>query len=118
MCLLAMLFLGFQFNFMDKKEEYQPIKEGRKMSILHEIISQFLLEESNRESFITVSYVQLNQSGRTVTVHVSVFPEEKEERCLEFLKRKENDCYRYVKKNTNLKFIPVVRFVLSHTRDI
>lgn len=87
------------------------IKEGRILSVIQEAISHFLIEESNRDSFITVSYVTLNKSGRTAHVYCSVFPEDQTKKAFDFLKRKEGLARDHLRENTSLKHIPHVRFL-------
>ena len=60
---------------MDDKR-YQ-IRSGRVDSILKEIVSRFLLEEANKDTFITISHIDINSAGTIANVYCSVFPVEK-----------------------------------------
>ena len=88
----------------------KTIKEGRVSSVIHEALSRFLLEESSSESLITVSHVVLNTSGRTAHVYCSVFPEEQMDKAFAFLERKEGQARDALRRFTNLRHIPHVRF--------
>ena len=94
-------------------ESQKIIREGRVSSLLRDAISRFVQEHSNKDSFITVSYVQMNKSRHTVTAYCTVFPNESRERALAFLKRREHDCRDYIRKHTALQPIPTVRFSLA-----
>lgn len=90
-----------------------PFRTGRAHTVLHQAIAQFLKEHANDDPLITISYIDLNKSGTTVTVYCSVFPKEGQEQALTFLKRKESDCRQYLKQHTALRIAPTVRFTLA-----
>ncbi len=90
-----------------------PFRTGRAHTVLHQAIANFLKENANDEPFITISYIDLNKAGTTVTVYCSVFPKEQQESVLTFLKRKESHCRDHLKKHTALRIAPAVRFVLA-----
>ena len=94
-------------------EDRALMRRGRAASVLHETISHFIAENASKESFITVSYVDLNKTANFIKVYCTVFPKEKEASALHFLKRKERDCKDYIKKHTLLRTIPTVRFFVS-----
>ncbi len=86
------------------------IKKGRAESIIKESLSNFIMEVSNNSSFITIMFIEYNESGTLVKVHCSVFPNEKASEVADFLVRKSRDAKEYLKKHTNLKYVPSVRF--------
>ena len=88
----------------------KPFREGRANTMLHQTITAFLREIAHTDPIITVSYIDLNKTGTTVTVYYSVFPEEKKKAVHAFLKRNEPQCRTYVKKHTTLRIAPTVRF--------
>ena len=90
-----------------------PFRTGRAHTVLHQAIAQFLKEYANDEPFITISYIDLNKSGMTVTVYCSVFPKDEQEQALTFLKRKELHCREYLRQHTALRIAPTVRFTLA-----
>ena len=90
-----------------------PFRAGRAHTTLHQAIAHFLTENANNEPFITISYIDLNKSGTMVTVYCSVFPKERQEQALAFLKRKESPCRDYLKKHTALRIAPTIRFALA-----
>ena len=97
----------------NRNEQQKAIKEGRLTSLLRGTISEFLREVEEHGQFITVSFIQMNKSKHTATVYCTVFPAEKEERSIAFLKRREPACRQYIRKHTNLRIIPTVRFALA-----
>ena len=84
--------------------------------MIQNIIAQFIREESSDESFITVTHVALNSSGRTAYVYCSVFPKEMEEKAFFFLKGKEGLARDAIRKKSSFKHIPHVRFL--KTKDV
>ncbi|MDE2071165.1 MAG: hypothetical protein KGI70_00305 [Patescibacteria group bacterium] len=70
----------------------------RHIQALHESAAEFINQETNRQSMITVTGVRLNDAGTKATVLVTVFPEAHEERAIEFLNRRGRDFILYHKK--------------------
>ena len=68
---------------------------------------------SNRTSLITVTHASLSPDDRRATIYVTVLPDSEEENALAFLKRNRTDFREYVKKQTSLKFIPTLDFMLD-----
>ncbi len=99
-------------------EQQNTIREGRLASLLRETVSHFLQGTANKSSFITISYIHMNKSGHTAVVHCSVFPEERQNEAMSFLKRQENACRDYIRKNTSLRVIPTIRFELAKGMNI
>ena len=98
---------------MDQQEAQRVIKRGRRTALLRNVISEFLQKNANSTPIITVSFVQVNKSERTATAYCTVFPEEKRETALKFLKRQEEACRSYIHKNTAMRNTPTIRFALA-----
>lgn len=76
--------------------------------------AEFLERESSRASLITVTNVELSSGSREATVFVSVFPTEREEQALDFVKRQERDFRMYLSEHARLQRTPRIHFELDH----
>lgn len=90
----------------------RDVKHGRLTSVIHEAAASFIATTANSSSFITVSYVHLTTSGLGAKVYVSIFPEEKTKQATDFLRRQEHACREYIKKHSDLRTVPTIRFTL------
>ncbi len=99
-------------------ETGKTVRSNRGDSLIHRLISQFILEESNKSTIITVIRVERSGSERVVKVYCSSFPPEKAEEVEKFLKRKEKDCKSYLKKHSSLRIIPDIRFLVRNEKRI
>lgn len=79
-------------------------------ALLH-TAAAFINRESNRQSLITVTKVELDETGREASVFVSVYPDEKAHGALDFLNRNVDDFKRYVRSQLKMHDIPRYRFV-------
>lgn len=79
-------------------------------AILH-AAAEFVNRESNRQSLITVTKVELDERGLKGRVYVSVFPDERAATALEFLERRADDFRDFVKKRIKLRGFPTFAFV-------
>ena len=84
---------------MNQKDE--KIKE-----IIRELAATFFSRESNRQSLITITDVEMHSWGSKAVILMTVLPVEKEQGALEFAHRQLNDFRQYVKDNSRLGRIP------------
>lgn len=80
---------------------------------LKELASDYIARESNRESLITITNVELTRAGDRVTFYVSIYPESAEGPALGFLMRKRGEVREYMKTNGALGRLPHVEFELD-----
>lgn len=80
---------------------------------MREALSTFIEQESNRQSLITITNLDLSPDFKRVTVFVTVFPEDAEAVALDFLKRQRSDARTYLKKNSRLARIPHIDFEID-----
>jgi ribosome-binding factor A len=81
--------------------------------IIKILAAKFLQIESNRTSLITVTDVIISDDGKSAKILFSVFPENKEEGVLDFVRRKRSEFRQYVKDNSRLMRIPFFDFVID-----
>lgn len=80
---------------------------------LRKIAAQFVAENSNRNSMITVTRFDLSPDFRNATVYVTVFPTEQESAALLFLGRRSADLRDEMKKNLKTKVVPNVNIAID-----
>lgn len=70
-------------------------------------------EEASPESLITITDSRLSKDGKTLSLLINVIPKDKEHPAIVFLNRKQHDVFEYVKKHTDLSFIPKIVFEIN-----
>ena len=66
--------------------------------ILKQIAAEFIQKESNYDSMITITNANVSSDFQKATIFVTVFPEDKEESALSFLRRNLSEFRNFVKK--------------------
>lgn len=89
-------------------------KDKRSEEIIRELAMQFLQEESNRTSLVTVTNVILDNHGKNATILFTVLPESKEKVVLDFTKRKRAEFRDYMKEKSRLPIIPFIDFDIDY----
>jgi len=87
-----------------------PYRKEKIQEVVLNAASQFIQQESNGQSLITVTNVDLSSDFHNATIFVTVLPDETEDFAVEFLKRKLGDFRDFVKKKTRLQYIPWFTF--------
>jgi len=81
-------------------------------SIAH-LAAQFLSQESNRESLITVTRSEMSSDYKNVLIYLSILPESQAEKALAFAKRIRTDFREYLKQKTQMHPVPTVDFEID-----
>lgn len=81
-------------------------KQEKIINVIKEVSAKFLQEQSDATSMITVTDCDLSNDLRQATIYISVFPEQFEDRALEFARRKLSELRDYLKKKSRLGIIP------------
>lgn len=74
--------------------------------MIMKIASQFIENESNKSSLVTVSRVNITSDLKEAKIFISVLPETKENEVIEFLKRNLGELRNYFKEKTIIKTLP------------
>ncbi|XKT74182.1 MAG: ribosome-binding factor A [Patescibacteria group bacterium UBA2163] len=82
----------------------------RAAEALKKAASDFINRESNRQTMITVTGVQVDQRG-CANIFISAFPETGLHAATDFLNRNRDEFKRYLKKSVSLKYLPRVKFL-------
>ena len=91
------------------------------MNIRHERIeealrvatAEFLAREAGPQSLITVTRVEVAESGARALIFITVLPTEHEQKALEFAARQRQELGRYFVKNTRGVRIPHIEFIID-----
>jgi len=75
--------------------------------------ARFLGEESDSTSMITVTSTTVSADYQYATISISVFPDDKRDDALAFAKRRKRDLHEYLKKHTELRYIPQLTIELD-----
>ena len=75
--------------------------------------AEFLAQESNRTSLITVTNVHLTPKGDRASILITVFPEDKEKEALEFALRQGGALRDFIGKRISLQYIPRISFAID-----
>lgn len=81
---------------------------------LQQFASDFVAEQSNRTSLITITRAELSNRNSVITFYVSIFPEDAEGPAFGFLKRKRGECKEYIKRHSNMKHVPHIEFAVDY----
>lgn len=82
-------------------ERQEKVKE-----LIKQLAANFIETESNKTSLITVTNAEVSPDLRQATIFVTVFPEDKEDFALDFLKRNRAGMRHFIKKRMATAVIP------------
>lgn len=80
---------------------------------IKELSAEFLGQENNRTSLITVTHATCAPDLKRATVFITVLPTSKESSAFEFVKRKRGELREFLKKNLEIKTIPFVEIAID-----
>lgn len=87
--------------------------EEKLIELLRHKAAAFVQENSNRTSLITVTNAAVTPDGKGATIYVTVFPVEKEEEALDFMRRQRPAFKHFLRDSARLRVIPFVDFKLD-----
>ena len=88
-------------------------RKARGVEIIKHLAGEFLLREASKKTFITITRVELNKLGTLALIYCAIIPDKDRENAEKFLKRKSSMTRDYIKKNSRLRIIPTIRFVID-----
>ena len=89
-------------------------KDEKAASLLTKFAAEYFLTESNNDSLITVTKVDIYEKGKRATVFFTALPENKEEDALEFAKRRRNDFRGFVMSKKSFGYVPRMDFEIDY----
>lgn len=88
-------------------------RHERVISLLHELVANFIAREANSDPLITITHVDSSPDYRKATIYFTTIPEGREEDALIFLKRCGSELRHFIKKTSDLKIIPHLDFAID-----
>lgn len=88
-------------------------KKERLTEEIRQKAAEFISEQSNRLSMITVTRAALSPDRRHATIFVTILPEEMEKNALNFLKRQRSGLRDYLLKNIRAMRLPTIDFEID-----
>lgn len=88
-------------------------KEQKIEELLAHLAAEYLRNESNRTSLITVTGAKVSSRFTKVTIMITVFPETKEVAALDFVRRQRREFKEYLKSHSRLQRLPLVDFEID-----
>lgn len=88
-------------------------RHDRVASLIQEQIATYIQHEANTDPLITVTRVTIAPDYRRATVFFTTIPDGREADAQVFLQRHGSDMRHYLKKQSNLKYIPHLEFMLD-----
>jgi len=82
-------------------QKTEKIKE-----IIRELAAAYFSRESNRQSLVTITDVQMHSRGSRATILITVLPVDKEADALEFVHRHLGHFKEYVTENSRIARVP------------
>jgi ribosome-binding factor A len=80
---------------------------------IKELAALYWNRANNRASLITVTTCRVSTDLKQATLYVTIFPVDKENAAMSFLKRTRGDLRDYLKKNLDIKNIPFLDVILD-----
>ena len=91
-----------------------PYKDEKLTELLKNLGAQFLSEEANRTSLLTVTRAEISSDRKYATIFFTVFPESAEATALDFTKRKRRDFKDFVRTHSRVSRIPFFDFAIDY----
>jgi len=89
-------------------------KDERQAELLRELAAEYLLVESNTNSLITVTRVEMLDRGRRANILFTVLPTEMQDQALDFAKRRRNDFRKFLMDKKLFGFAPRIDFEIDY----
>ena len=81
-------------------------KDQKLKEIIRELAAEFFSRESNRQSLITITNVEIQSRGGKALIMATILPVEEEDRAIQFMNRKLSDFREYVTAHSKIARVP------------
>lgn len=88
-------------------------KDEKSSSLLSKFAAEYFSLESNKDSLMTVTKVEVLNKGKRAIICFTALPKEKEPEALAFAKRRERDFRQFVMGKKSFGFVPHVTFCID-----
>lgn len=90
------------------------LKDIKVANLLRELAAQYVNLESNRNSLITVTRVELENRGKLARIYFTVLPDSGADAALEFMQRRESDFRKFLVDKKVFGFAPSIIFDIDY----
>ena len=87
-------------------------REKAKEAIMH-AAADFVAQESNRTSLVTVTNIDVRNREKDIFVMVSVLPDTQQQAVVDFLNRRRGDMRDFLRKKVSLRVLPRFTFLID-----
>ncbi|MDB5238699.1 MAG: Ribosome-binding factor [Candidatus Parcubacteria bacterium] len=88
-------------------------KDAKLQEMIRELAADFFSRESNRQSLLTVTAVEVVARGSVARILITVIPESEEEKALGFAHRQLTDFKHFVMEKSRIQRIPFFEVALD-----
>ena len=88
-------------------------KDEKFESLIHKYAAEYFCYESNKDSLITITKVEVLNKGKRAIIFFTTLPIEKEGEALEFMRRRKNDFRKFVMGKKSFGFTPSMSFEID-----
>ena len=81
-------------------------KDDKLKEIIRELAAEYFSRESNRQSLITVTGIELFNRGSKARILITVLPEEQEEAAVSFIHRQLTEFRQHVMEHSRIGHVP------------
>ena len=92
----------------------RAIKREKIGEMIHRLAAAFVRDEASQASLLTITRVELNESGKEATVYFTTLPESGQKAALKFLERKTKEFQKYVRDESRIGFVPHITFHIDY----
>jgi ribosome-binding factor A len=82
------------------------MKERKKFEIIRKISEIIYKLNPQKNVFLTIIDVKLPQKGGRMKVYLSIYPEKKTKRVIDYLNKRQNKIKEEIKRNIYLRYLP------------
>ncbi|MES2214265.1 MAG: ribosome-binding factor A [Patescibacteria group bacterium] len=84
----------------------KELKKEKMEEIIRKLAADFVLRESTPASLITITRVELAESGKAANLFFTTLPDSAEDTALKFLQRKGGEFHGYVREKSRIGIVP------------
>jgi len=88
-------------------------RDHRLTEAIRKSAAEFLEQESNGKSIITITRVLLSKNKKKATIFLTVMPESYEEQVIQFAKRNMSEFLKYIRKKNKIFRLPFLDFQID-----
>ncbi len=92
----------------------REIKREKIGEIIHRLAAEFVRDEASGASLLTITRVELSDTGKEAKIYFTTLPESEEGTALKFLIRKTSEFKKYVRDESCIGLVPHVDFKIDY----